>query len=123
MWIRLLDRAGNQERAIQELVTNPERSVLYDSVEDILANYRAKLEQSRSLTPEEEELIMNLSVAYLKKQEEWKEEGKLEGKLETILAFLRAGATPEFIAQAIEMPIATIEKLRDAPRSIGDPQV
>ena len=123
LWLRLLGRAGNQERAIQELVMKPDRSVLYDSVEDILANYRAKLEQSRSLTPEEEELIMNLSVAYLKKQEEWKEEGKLEGKLETILAFLRAGATPEFIAQAIEMPIATIEKLRDAPRSIGDPQV
>ena len=116
MWIRLLDRAGNQERAIQELVTNPERSVLYDSVEDILANYRAKLEQSRSLTPEEEELIMNLSVAYLKKQEEWKEEGKPE----TILAFLRAGATPEFIAQAMEMPIATIEKLCDDSSSIGD---
>ena len=121
LWLRLLGRAGNQERAIQELVMKPDRSVLYNSVEDILANYRAKLEQSRSITPEEEELIMNLSVAYLKKQEEWKEEGKLEGKLETILAFLRAGATPEFIAQAMEMPIATIEKLCDDSSSIGDP--
>ena len=63
---------------------------------------------------------MNLSTAYLKKQEEWKEEGKLEGKLEAAIAFLRAGATPEFIAQAMEMPIATIEKLRDDQRSIGD---
>ena len=30
----------------------------------------------RSLTPEEEDLIMNPSAAYLKKQEEWKLEGK-----------------------------------------------
>jgi hypothetical protein len=116
LWIRLLGRAGNQERAIHELVTKPDRSVLYNSIEDILTNYRTKLEANRSLTPDEEELIMNLSAAYLKKQEEWKEEGKLE----TIMAFLRAGATPEFIAQAMEMPIATIEKLRDDQRPIGD---
>jgi hypothetical protein len=62
---------------------------------------------------------MNLSAAYLKKQEEWKEEGILE----TIMAFLRAGATPEFIAQAMEMPIATIEKLRDDQRPIGDHRI
>ena len=59
LWIRLLGRSGNQERAIQELVTKPDRSTLYNSIEDILANYRAKLEENRSLTPEEEDLIMN----------------------------------------------------------------
>jgi hypothetical protein len=36
------------------------------------------LESIRSLTKDEEELIMNLSVAYLNKKEEWKEEGKEE---------------------------------------------
>jgi hypothetical protein len=116
LWIRLLGRAGNQERAIQELVTKPDRSALHNSIEDILANYRAKLEQSRSLTPDEEELIMNLSVAYLKKIEEAKEEAKEE----MVILFLRAGATPEFIANATGLPIATIEQLRDDQRSIGD---
>jgi hypothetical protein len=109
LWIRLLGRAGNQERAIQELVTKPVQSALYNSIEEILADYRAKLEANRSLTPEEEELIMNLSVAYLKKIEEAKEEAKEE----IVIRFLKAGATPEFIAQAMEIPIATIEKLRD----------
>lgn len=94
-------------------MTKPDRSTLHNIIEDILANYRAKLEENRSLTPEEEDLIMNLSAAYLKKQEEWKLEGKLEGKLEAAIAFLRAGATSEFIAQAMEMPIEAIEKLRD----------
>jgi hypothetical protein len=109
LWIRLLGRSGNQERAIQELVTQPVRSSLYNSIEDILANYRAKLERSRSLTPDEEELIMNLSVAYLKKQEEWKEEGKLEAAI----GLLREGVAPQIISRALGLPIATIEKLRD----------
>ncbi len=109
LWIRLLGRAGNQERAIQELVMKPVQSALYNSIEDILANYRAKLEKHRSLTPEEEDLIMNLSAAYLKKQEEW----KLEGKLEAAIGFLREGISPEVISRVLGMPIESIEKLRD----------
>jgi predicted transposase YdaD len=66
---------------------------------------------------------MNLSAAYLKKQEEWKLEGKLEGKLEAAIAFLRAGATSEFIAQAMEMPIETIENLRDNQKAIGNHRI
>ncbi len=116
LWIRLLGRAGNQERAIHELVTKPDRSLLYNSIEDILANYRAKLETNRSLTPDEEELIMNLSAAYLKKKEEWREEVTEE----IVINLLRAGATSEFIANAVGLPIESIEKLRDDPRSVGD---
>jgi hypothetical protein len=109
LWLRVLGRSGNQARAIQELVKKPVRSTLYNSIEDILANYRARLEASRSLTPEEEDLIMNLSEAYLKKQEEW----KLEGKLEAAIGFLREGISAEVISRVLGLPIATIEKLRD----------
>ena len=109
LWIRLLGRAGNQERAIQEMVTKPVQSALYNSIEEILVNYRAKLEANRSLTPEEEELIMNLSAAYLKKQEEW----KLEGKLEAAIGFLREGVSAEVIARALGLSIEAIEKLRN----------
>ena len=119
LWIRLLGRAGNQERAIQELVTKPDRSVLYNSIEDILTNYRTKLEANRSLTPDEEELIMNLSAAYLKKQEEWKEEGKLE----TIMALLQAGAEPAFIANALGLPIKSIEKLCHVQKLTEDDRI
>ncbi len=109
LWIRLLGRAGNQERAIQELVTKPNRSRLYNSIEDILADYRAKLKENRSLTSEEEELVVNLSVAYIKKIEEAKEEANITAAIE----FLREGVSPEVIARVLGLPIESIKKLRD----------
>lgn len=74
LFLRVLGRAGEQRRAIEEVVQHPV-SPLYTSIEELLANYRTDLENLRPITPEEEELIMNLSTAYLKKREEWKQEG------------------------------------------------
>jgi hypothetical protein len=112
LWIRMLGREGNQNRAIQEFLGQPPvstSSVLYNSIEEILANYRANLESNRPLASEEEELIMNLSAAYLKKREEWKEEGKLE----VAINLLREGSTLDLIVRATGLSIATIESLRD----------
>ena len=119
LWIRMLGKEGNQNRAIQEFLGQPVSSVLYDNVEEILANYRANLEANRPLASEEEELIMNLSEAYLKKREEWKEEGKLE----VAINLLREGSTLDFIIRATGLPIETIESLRDDHRSVGDHRV
>ncbi len=66
---------------------------------------RSNLEANQSLTPHEEELIMNLSAAYLKKRE--------EGKEDIIIWLLRAGMIPQTIAEMINFPIESIEKLRD----------
>jgi hypothetical protein len=111
LWLRLLGSEGNQNRAIQELVTQP--PALYANIEEVLADYRADLESIRSLTKDEEELIMNLSVAYLKKREEWREEGKLEGKLEDAVNLLQLGVASETIAKGLGLSIETVEKLRD----------
>jgi predicted transposase YdaD len=87
------------------------------SIEDILINYRTTLEGVRSLTPEEEELIMNLSAAYLKKQQEWKEEGRQEGRQElqvqAVMNGLREGVLPEMLAKMLGMSIKQVEALRD----------
>jgi regulator of replication initiation timing len=117
LWLRVLGRSGNQARAIQELVTQPRRSPLYNSIEDILTNYRTSLEANRSLTLEEEELIMNLSAAYLKKQQEWKEEGRQEGRqelqIQAVINGLREGLSLEALATILGLPIEQIEALRD----------
>jgi predicted transposase/invertase (TIGR01784 family) len=86
-----------------------------------LANYRTNLETDRELTPEDEDLIMNLSTAYLKKREEWKLEGKLEGvlegkleeKTEVAINLLREGLSLDLIARTVGISIDTLESLRD----------
>jgi hypothetical protein len=109
LWLRLLGSEGNQNRAILELVTQPTPPELYANIEEVLADYRADLEALRSLTQEEEELIMNLSVAYLKKKEEW----KLEASLEAAVNLLRLGVASDTIAKGLGLSIETVEKLRD----------
>jgi predicted transposase YdaD len=111
LWLRLLGSEGNQNRAIQELVTQP--PALYASIEEVLADYRADLESIRSLTKHEDELIMNLSVAYLKKKEEWREEGWEAGKEEIIMNMLRTGLDIKSIRNFTGLSIEAIEKLRD----------
>jgi DNA-binding NarL/FixJ family response regulator len=52
---------------------------------------------------------MNLSVAYLKKKEEW----KLEASLEAAVNLLRLGVASDTIAKGLGLSIETVEKLRD----------
>lgn len=59
-FLRVLGRHGEQRRAIHEVIQHSE-SPLYTSIEELLADYRTTLEALRTLTSEEEELIMNLS--------------------------------------------------------------
>jgi hypothetical protein len=111
LWLRLLARSGEQQRAIAEFTALPAEVPLYASISDLLANYRAILETRGQLAPEDEELIMNLSTAYLKKQEEWKLEGKLEEKLEVARNLLREGSDVELIAKVTGLSIAEIQQL------------
>jgi predicted HTH domain antitoxin len=124
LWIRILGREGNQRRAIEELTQHHNDSDLYASIEELLTSYRADLENRRQLTPEDEELIMNLSAAYLQKQQEWKEEGRQEGhqeghqegrserQQEVAIALLQAGVSLDLIAQATGISIESLQKLR-----------
>jgi predicted transposase YdaD len=56
---------------------------------------------------------MNLSVAYLKKKEEWREEVTLEVTVNIAMSLLQKGLSVEAIAEATGLSIETIEKLRD----------
>jgi uncharacterized protein YerC len=60
------------------------------------------------LSLEEEELLMNLSAAYLKKQQEWKQEGRQE----VAIKLLREGVAIEIIIKVTGFSIATINELR-----------
>jgi hypothetical protein len=71
---------------------------------DILANWRKNLELRDNLSSEEQEVIMNLSPAYLKQREDWKQEGTLEGQLSLIASLLegRFGILDEELSNLVE---------------------
>jgi hypothetical protein len=82
LWLRVLGKGGTQKRAVEELTTLPENNPFRENLLEILADWRKNLELRDNLSREEEEVIMNLSPAYLQQIEDWKQEGKQEGKEE-----------------------------------------
>jgi hypothetical protein len=110
--MRILGRAGEQRRAVEEFANRLERSPLDLSIEELLTNYRATLEARRKLTEEEEELVMNLSAAYLKKQKEWKQEGQQEKAVEIALKLLSKGMAIDEIVETTGLTVAEIEQLQ-----------
>ena len=94
LWLRVLGKGGTQKRAVEELVELPERNPFRENLLEILANWRKNLELRDNLSTEEQEDIMNLSPAYLKQREEWKQEGTLEGQLSLITSLLEGRFGP-----------------------------
>jgi hypothetical protein len=127
LWLRLLGRNGQQKNAIEEFSQTTLSNELCASIEELLASYRANLASRRELTPEEEELIMQLSETYLKKRQEWYEEGEQHGRQEgrqeghqegryeerrsNVIGMLREGIALESIARITGLPIGTIHQL------------
>ncbi len=112
LWLRILGREGNQKRAIEELTQHPRDQALYANIEELLTDYRAILEKRRKLTPEDEELIMNLSAAYLQKQQEWKETGIQAGIHQVAIAMIKENLDPNLIVKTTGLPIKVIKKLQ-----------
>ena len=114
LFLRVLGRAGEQRRAIEEVVRHPV-SPLYTSIEELLANYRTDLKNLRPITSEEEELIMNLSTAYLKKRKEWKQEGIdsgiSQGITEVAANLLKEGLSVEFIMKVTGLTANQIQRI------------
>lgn len=122
LWLRILGREGNQRQAIEEFTQQPTEGGLRASIEEVLTDYRAKLEDSgEKLTQEDEELIMNLSAAYMKRQQEWLEVGEERGirqgidhkAQEVAITALRKGLSIELIMELTGLSFEGIEKLRE----------
>ncbi|MFP4101623.1 MAG: hypothetical protein ACLFWZ_13680 [Coleofasciculus sp.] len=79
LWLRVLGKRGTQKQAINELVALPQQNPYRQTILQILANWRITINESDNLSEQDRELLMNLSPAYLKWQEETLEQGKREG--------------------------------------------
>ncbi|MGM3306292.1 hypothetical protein ACSQ6I_09965 [Anabaena sp. WFMT] len=82
LWLRVLGKGKTQKQAVEELVKLSEDTEKWDHLLEILASWRKNIEVKDNVNDEERELIMNLSPAYLKQREEWRQEGRQEGSLD-----------------------------------------
>lgn len=83
LWLRILGRGSTQQQAIAELIAMPRESLLRSATLELLSSWRITIELSINDSDEDDqELIMQLSPAYLKWREETLQEGKTEGKAE-----------------------------------------
>ncbi|MDB9467655.1 hypothetical protein PN455_11400, partial [Dolichospermum circinale CS-539] len=82
----------------------------------ILANWRKNLELRDNLSREEEEVIMNLSPAYLQQIEDWKQEGKQEGKEEERFSLITSLLEGRFGSLDAELS-SLVEKIANIPIS------
>jgi hypothetical protein len=55
---------------------------------------------------------MNLSAAYLQKQQEWKEEGIQTGVHQVAIAMIKENLDPKLIVKTTGLPIKVIKKLQ-----------
>ena len=116
LWLRVLGKGGTQKRAVEELTELPENNPFRENLLEILADWRKNLELRDNLSREEEEVIMNLSPAYLQQIEDWKQEGKQEGKLEAELYLITSLLEGRFGSLDAELS-GVVEKIAKFPIS------
>jgi hypothetical protein len=94
----------------------PEGNPFQENLLEILANWRKSLELRDNLSTEEQEEIMNLSPAYLKQREEWKQEGIQEGTLEGQLSLIASLLEGRFGSLDAELS-GLVERIAQLPIS------
>ncbi len=80
LWLRILGKGQVQGQAVQELLALPESSPERSQVLRLVKNWQVRVEQNQE--PEEAEMAVQLSQAYLEWERVTKETSRLEGKLE-----------------------------------------
>jgi hypothetical protein len=133
LWLRLLGKDSTQQHAIDELIALSRETPFRGRALELLASWRITIETMEPIDVEAQELIMQLSPAYIKwreetlqegwqggRQEGWQEgrqEGRQEGEALLVLRLLarRFGElSPEARSQIQSLSPPQLEALADA---------
>lgn len=79
LWLRLLGRNSVQQQAIDELIALPKENELRQNVLELLSSWRITIIEQENLEEDDQELIMNLSPAYLEARAQAVQEGVQQG--------------------------------------------
>ncbi|NEP62310.1 MAG: hypothetical protein F6K31_36165, partial [Symploca sp. SIO2G7] len=79
LWLRVLGKGETQRQAVSELEKLPPGEPLREQILELMAKWHISLQKSENLTQESQELLMNLSSAYLQWREETLQQGRQQG--------------------------------------------
>jgi len=120
LWLRILGKGKVQRNAVDELLALPDTNVYKENTLRLIANWRILTMKQSNLTDEDQEIIMNLSTAYVEWEqrtlEQGKESGRLEGEQKIIMRLLnqRFGEIGQpLIEQIRKLSTEQLEELTD----------
>jgi Domain of unknown function (DUF4351) len=125
LWLRLLGKDRTQYRAISELIALPQKNNPFRSrALELLASWRITIETSGLRDVEAQELIMQLSPAYIKWREETLQEGQQEGEARIVLRLLArqlGELSPGMRSQIQSLSLSQLDALGDALLDFSQP--
>ncbi|WGV25459.1 hypothetical protein [Halotia branconii] len=100
LWLRILGKGETQRQAISELLSLPQNNPLRQNIQELITSWRITVVNQTNLTEDDQEVIMNLSQAYL----EWREATLQEGQRQVVENLLRVrfGPLDEQLERVIE---------------------
>jgi len=104
LWLRILGKGQVQQQAFKELSDLPKDEPLRKNILELVGMWYSNIKKKEAATSEEQELIMELSSAYLEWREATLQEGRVEMQRQFIenLLLARFGAIDETLAATIE---------------------
>jgi hypothetical protein len=127
LWLRILGRGQVQQQAIEEVLALVENDPLRELALRLLTSWKIRAQQQEQLSAEEQELIMNLSSAYLEWEQKTRQEGLQVGlqqglqlgERRMLLALLteRFGPLPQTLIARIEA-ITEASHLEDLAKAL-----
>jgi hypothetical protein len=111
LWLRVLGKGATRKQAVSELLAMPQEVGLRNLTLGLLMSWRIEINiDDNELDAETQELIMQLSPAYIK----WREETLQEGKSEVAINLLRSGMNCERVVQLTGLSMELVLKLSNA---------
>ena len=84
LWLRILGKGQIQRRAVDELLALPDTSEHKENTLRLIANWRIITIKQTNLIEEDQEIVMNLSTAYVEWEQKTLEQGRQEGEQQGI---------------------------------------
>ncbi|WP_309245602.1 hypothetical protein [Desmonostoc muscorum] len=100
LWLRILGKGQTQRQAVSELLSLPQNNPLRRNIQELITSWRITVINQENITEDDQEVIMNLSQAYL----EWREATLQEGQRQVVenLLCVRFGLLDEELERIIE---------------------